>query len=593
MDQVSLIRDKIDIVSYIGEFVTLKKAGRNFKANCPFHSESTPSFMVSPERQMWHCFGCGKGGDIYSFLMEYERVEFPEALRILAKRAGIELVSQQFSTGVSSKKEQIYQLNNIAKEFYHYVLTKHAVGKKALEYLKNRGVTEKMIETFQLGFAPGNATALVTYLINKKKYKKEEVIEAGLAVQTSNRLIDFFRGRLMFTLVDHRDNVVGFSGRILEDNPNVSKYVNTRETPAYHKGEHMFGINVTKDAIRRENHVIIMEGEFDVISSFQHGVSNVVAVKGTALTENQVNLLGRYAQKITFCFDGDKAGFEAMKRSLPIVEKKGLTPTVIEIPGGKDPDEALQQEPGLFKRAVREDESIYDYLFKKTLQTADIQTAEGKRQASDLLLPLIADIKNEIIKEHYVKKISQELDTSRESIIRELQRLSRNVVVKVPKSPPKQKQSKEEMMEEYLLALILQSEHPKALFDKAITILSDSMSRERAYHKIMDQLFRHFEHSETFDGKKFSDGLPKELLESYDKCFLRPVPTFDDQEKLFKEVEKASQQLKVIYLQHRLKQLAEEISEKEKNDTEDVIIGEHVAMLKRQYSQILTQLQQK
>lgn len=590
MDQVSLIRDKIDIAAFIGEFVTLKKAGRNFKANCPFHSESTPSFMVSPERQMWHCFGCGKGGDIYSFLMEYERVEFPEALRMLAKRAGIELVSRQFSTGVSSKKEQIYQINNLAKEFYHYVLTKHAAGKKALEYVMARGISEKMIETFQLGFAPGNGTALINYLLNKKKYKKEEVIEAGLAVQTSNRLIDFFRGRLMFTLIDHRDNVVGFSGRILDNNPNVSKYVNTRETLAYHKGEHVFGLNVTKDAIRRENHVIIAEGEFDVISCFQHGISTVVAVKGTALTENQVNLLARYAQKITFCFDGDKAGFEAMKRSLPIVEKKDLTPTVIEIPGGKDPDESLQKEPGIFKKAVREDISIYDYLFKKTFALYDIQTAEGKRQASIQLLPFIANIKNEIIKEHYIKQLSQKLDTSRESIGRELQRITKNIEVKIPQSPPKQKQTKEEMLEEYLLALILQSNHPKSLFDKAITILSDTMSKERAYHKIMDQLFKHFEHTDNFDGKKFSDNLPKELVESYDKCFLRPLPIFEDQDKLGKEVEKISHQLKRLYLQQKLKQLAEAITKKEDQELEDGK-EEKIAELKRQYSQLLSQLQ--
>lgn len=569
MDQVALIREKIDIAAFVGEFVTLKKAGRNFKANCPFHSESTPSFMVSPERQMWHCFGCGKGGDVYSFLMEYERVEFPEALRILAKRAGIELVSRQFATGVSSKKEQIYQLNNLAKVYYHYVLTKHAVGERALDYLHKRGVTEKMIDTFQLGFSPGNGTALVNYLIDKKKYKKEDLIEAGLAVQTSNRLIDFFRGRLMFTLVDHRDNVVGFSGRILDNNPNISKYVNTRETLAYHKGEHVFGLNVTKDAIRRENHVIIAEGEFDVISCFQHGVSNIVAVKGTALTENQVSLLARYAQKITFCFDGDKAGFEAMKRSLPLVEKKGLTPTVIEIPGGKDPDEALQKEPGVFKKAVREDLSIYDYLFKKIFGEYDLQTAEGKRQASDQLLPFIAEIKNEIIKEHYIKQLSHTLNTSRESIGRELHRLSSNVVVKIPKPIPKQRQAKEEMMEEYLLALILQSDHPKFFFDKAIRILSDSMSRERAHHKIMDQLFVHFEHTDAFDGKKFSYDLPKELLESYDKCFLRPLPIFDGKDKLLTEVEKKANELKDLYRKQHRMQLAEEIAQKEKEGKED------------------------
>ena len=183
----------------------------------------------------------------------------------------------------------------------------------------------------------------------------------------------------MFPLIDHRDNVVGFAGRIMHDDESSSKYINTRETLIYHKGEQFYGLNITKDAIRRENQAIIVEGEFDVISCFEHGIGNVVAVKGTALTESQVNLLGRFAQKITFCFDGDKAGQDAIKRSLAVVEKKGLTPTVIEIPGGKDPDEALKNEPGLFKKAVHEDIGIYDYLFDKMLASVSIDSDRGKK----------------------------------------------------------------------------------------------------------------------------------------------------------------------------------------------------------------------
>src|SRR6185437_12084031 len=366
MDQVSQIREKIDIVSFISEFIPLKKTGRNFKANCPFHGEKTPSFVVSPERQIWHCFGCSKGGDVYTFLMEYERLEFPEALRTLAKRTGIELKSQEKNTGLATQKERLYQINSLAKEYYHYVLTRHPAGKRALDYLKNRGVSDKIIETFMLGFAPmGNA--LTKYPLSKKKFAREDLVAAGVVFQKGRDVVDFFRGRLMFPLIDHRDNVVGFAGRILDSDSSTSKYINTRETLIYHKGEQFYGLNITKNAIRKENQAIIVEGEFDVISCFENGIANVVAVKGTALTEAQVNLLGRFAQKITFCFDGDKAGQEAIKRSLAVVERKGLTPTVIEIPGGKDPDEALKNEPGLFKKAAREDRNIYDYLFDKAL----------------------------------------------------------------------------------------------------------------------------------------------------------------------------------------------------------------------------------
>lgn len=208
MDQVAQIRDKIDLVSLLGEYITVSRAGKNFKAVCPFHNEKSPSFVISPERQIWHCFGCGKGGDCYTFLMEYERLEFPEALRMLAARAGITLEKQRQPDGFASKKETMYQMNTLAKEFYHYVLTKHAAGKQAMEYLKSRGVTDKIIETFAIGFAPSAGNTLVNYLLNKKQYSKEEIVEAGLAGQQDGRVYDFFRGRVMFPLIDHRDNVL-------------------------------------------------------------------------------------------------------------------------------------------------------------------------------------------------------------------------------------------------------------------------------------------------------------------------------------------------------------------------------------------------
>jgi len=588
MDQVAQIRGKIDIVSLLSEYMTLKKAGRNFKALCPFHSEKTASFVVSPERQIWHCFGgCNKGGDVYQFIIEYEKVDFPEALRILAKRAGIELVSQSYSSGESSKKERLYQINSLAKEYYHFVLTKHQAGKKASTYLKNRGIDPKVIETFKLGFAPVDGRDLTKYLIDKKRFSKEEVLEAGLGYQRGSDVVDFFRGRLMFPLIDHRDNVVGFAGRILDNSDTTSKYINTRETLIYHKGDQIYGLNITKDAIRREAQAIIVEGEFDVLSCFQNGVGNVIAVKGTALTDSQVNLLSRFTQKITFCFDGDKAGQEAIKRSLVVVEKKGLSPTVIEIPGMKDPDEALSENPALFKKAVKEDLPVYDYLLEKALAREDIKTAEGKKKVADLMLPFVAQITNEIIKEHYLKKIADSLDTSYESIAKEIESLARRETKVKTEDIVKVKRSKEETLEEYLMALIIQSEKPKLAIQKAISILSDSMGKDRAYHKIMDRLLGHFENTETFDGKQFADGLPKELVSAYDTSMLFPLPVFDDEEKLLAEVEKAAQKLKITYIQEKMKQLAAEIKQEEIKEKKEPEVLEE---LKKQYSDLASYL---
>lgn len=556
MDEVALIREKIDIVSFISEFIPLKKAGRNFKANCPFHTEKSPSFMVNPERQIWHCFGCSKGGDIYSFLMEYERLEFPEALRMLAKRTGITLPERPSQVAQTSRKEKIYQLNNLAREYYHFVLTKHPAGQIARKYLEERGVTPQIIQTFMLGFAPGTGNALAKYLIEKKLFPKVDLIDAGLAVQYTERIRDFFRGRLIFPLVDHRDNVVGFSGRVLDKNATTAKYINTRDTLVYHKGDHVYGLNITKEAIRKANQVIICEGEFDVISCFHNGIANVVGVKGTALTENQVNLLARFAAKITFCFDGDKAGQEAIKRSVLVVEKKGLLSSVIEIPNGKDPDEALRLEPGLFKKAAREDVGVYDYLLAKATAAANPVTAEGKKQISDEILPLLAGIKNEIIKEHYLRKIAGLLETSYESIVKEIEHMTKKEQKVVVKTTPQVRRPKEERIEEYLLALIIQSEDPKVAVQKAVACLSDSLPQERSGQKILHLIFGHFEKTDLFEGKSFAHSLPAELVAGFDTSLLYPLPLFEDQHKLLSEVDKKATELKEIYNRKKIKTLS-------------------------------------
>jgi len=311
----------------------------------------------------------------------------------------------------------------------------------------------------------------------------------------------------------------------------------------------------------------------------------VVGVKGTALTENQVNLLSRFTQKITFCFDGDKAGQEAIKRSLTVVEKKGLTPTVIEIPDGKDPDESLKLNSALFKKAVREDIGIYDYLLSRAIISSDVTTAAGKKQVSDLLLPLISHITNEIIKEHYLKKISNELDTSYDSINKEMQRLVRQESVKAVKILPKAKRNKEEVREEYLLALIIQNEHPKLLIDAAMTILSPVMTKERSIQKILLLLAAHFENTEQFDMKTYGDELAQELVSSYNTCLLFPLSPFDSDEKLLEEVVKKAEELKIFYIQQQMKKLAGEIKQKEEEGIE-----EDVDILKKNYSDLASLL---
>lgn len=584
MDDVARVRERIDIVSLISEYVPLKKMGRNFKALCPFHSEKTPSFVVSPERQIWHCFGgCGKGGDCFTFLMEYEKLEFVEALRILAKKAGVELRESSFQTGMSSKKEKIYLLNRLVNEFYHYVLTKHPAGRLALSYLQNvRKIELPLIETFSLGFSPKN-NALSSYLIRKKGHKAKDLIEAGLAFQKDKDVVDFFRGRIMFPLFDHRSNIVGFSGRIQEEAAGLGgKYINTRDTLAYHKGSMFFGLNIAKDEIKKKDRAIVVEGEFDTISMFKEGIKNVVAIKGTALTDNQARLLSRFTKNISLCFDSDSAGYEATKRSLSVLEEKGFSIAAIVITNGKDADEAIKNDPNAIKKAIKESENVYDYIFDHTFKLFNKNSIDGKRKMSDELLPIIHNIENEIVKEHYLKKLSIELDTSYESLIKQAERIEKKEVIGQDKTITKiDKRSRREVLEEYFLALIIQYENLNLILDNVITILKDYTFEAPSYKKILDNLTFYFKKHNVFDSKKFLSTLPVELVRAFDACFLFPMPRFLNSKKNEEEIEKVARELRVIFLKDKIKLKTYDLKtkEKEENSKEIEVLGKEVSLL--------------
>lgn len=575
MDHISQIREKIDIVALISEYLPLKQMGRNFKRTCPFHNEKTPSFVVSPERQIWHCFGCNRGGDAFTFLMEYENLEFPEALRILAKKAGVELVTSRFETGISSQKETIYRMNRLAAEFYHYLLVKHNVGRKAYQYLaEERKIKPQVIETFTLGFSPNVGNKLSQYLQQKKGFSKKDLLVSGLSFERQAEVMDFFAGRIMFPLFDHRDNVIGFSGRIFGPSTNSglnsSKYVNTRETLVYHKGSTFFGLNIAKQDIKKEDKAIIMEGEFDVMSSFQEGVRNVVAVKGTALTESQVNLLSRFTSKISLCFDKDSAGQEAVKRSIPILEKKGIAITLVDIPAGKDPDELVHQNSTELKKAVKNEIGIYDFLFSQSFSHFDKTTANGKKNISDELLPFFSAIENEIIKEHYLKKLSQGLDISYESIIKQIEKLQKRSDKSLD-SVKRDKKSRRELLEQYLVSILVQNKETGELVKKTAKALANFKFQTPSYQRIFSLLVDYINHNSMFNSSSFAKTLQKELIEAFDICFLLPLPKNLDQEKIIEEIDRVVNDLVSLDIHARIKGLTDKIKEKEnRQELEDI-----------------------
>lgn len=589
MDQVTEIRNKTDIVSLIQTFLPLKKAGHNFKTNCPFHGEKTPSFVVSPERQIWHCFGCGKGGDVYSFLMDFERMEFPEALRILAEKAGVQLEQKGFDTTTSSKKEIIYKLNSQAQEFYHFLLTKHKAGHQALSYLTDqRHIKLQTIGTYKLGFAPQTGTALTAYLVQKKKYNSEDLLEAGLATKRGGTIVDFFQGRVIFPLHDHRGNIIGFSGRIMVQSDFTSKYINTRETLVYHKGSVFFGLDSSKEAIKKQNKACIMEGELDVIAAFQEGVTNTVAIKGTALTEDQVNLLSRFTKNIALCLDGDAAGQEAMKRSLLVLEKKGLTTTVVVIPNGKDPDEAIKTDPIAFKKAVTHDIPVYDVLLDVLTKKHTTKTAEGKKIVGDEYLSFVYHISNEIVKEHYLRLLSKTIDVSYEALLKEMDRVQKKEVIKQEVFIPKQQGTREEIMEEYLVALLVQHASPFLLLSTIRDFVKEYQWLTPSLAKIVENLDQFVANQKSFSTKDLLAHLPQELIHTFDRCYLLTLPSFQNDDYYSQEVSKIAEDLYVLGLKRQIKSISDQIRKMDESENEEIIIS-----LQQTLTPLLAKLAQK
>ncbi|OIP57203.1 MAG: DNA primase [Candidatus Levybacteria bacterium CG_4_10_14_0_2_um_filter_36_16] len=582
MDDVEKVKQKLDIVDVIGEFIPLKKGGRNFKAVCPFHSEKSPSFTVSPERQIWHCFGCAKGGDIFTFVQEYEHLEFGQTLKLLAQKAGIELTQSAFRTERENVKETIYSANNLAAQFYNFLLTKHPVGKKALLYLtQERKIPLALINTFMIGYAPSKSS-LSEYLVKKKKYKEEDIEKAGLAFRRGGRLIDFFYERIIFPIQDARSNIIAFSGRVLD--AALPKYVNTRETLVYIKGDTVFGLPQARDAIKKEGKVIVVEGEFDVITAHKEGISNIVAVKGTSLTENQIKLLKRFTQKLVFCFDTDPAGTEAQRRSIELIEKEGVGATVVVPPEGKDPDEILRENPIAFKKAVKNDTNIYDFIIDSAFGQFDSKSAEGKKKILEKTLPFLWGIENEVLKEHYLKKLAGVLDASLDAILREVEKIKKPQE-KEDADETAKKLPRQEVLEGYLISIILQSKNPRDLIKKAEIALLDIPLTTLSYSQLFSHLVSCSDSSSEFSIEAFTKTLPAELVPASDTCFLAPIPSFSEDAGISIEFDKTLSEVRSLAIKSRLKNLTEEVKNEEKNGQE-----ENVSRLREEFKSLAEKL---
>lgn len=407
------VRSRLNIEDVIGEYVQLKRAGRNFKGLSPFSNEKTPSFFVSPDKQIWHDFSSNKGGDIFSFVMEVEGFDFRASLEHLARKAGVDLsiYDSQGGQEIAEFKKKLYKIHDFAKKYYQQSLIKN---QHAMNYVfKKRGLSKQVVQDFGIGYAPDSGDALVKFLI-KKGFSNKQLSRAGLTNRFGG---DLFRGRMILPLTDPSGQVIGFTGRIITDEPNAPKYLNTPQTILYDKGRHVFGLSLAKESIRKNNYSVIVEGNLDVVSSHQSGVTNVVATAGTAMTENHLKALSRLSNDIRLAFDSDKAGLTATERAIVISQNVGVDLTIITLPKGvKDPDELIKKDSKLWQQSIAEAEPAIDWVIKQYASREDMNTAIGKRRFTTVALNIIKMLRDSVEQEHYLSIVAKICDSSIEAL---------------------------------------------------------------------------------------------------------------------------------------------------------------------------------
>ncbi|MBU1255352.1 DNA primase, partial [Patescibacteria group bacterium] len=455
------IKSKLDIIDVIGGYIKLQKSGRNYKAPCPFHSEKTPSFMVSPEKQLWRCFGCNRGGSIFDFIMEIEGVEFGDALRTLAQRAGVELnkVNPKLAAQWKTERTRLYEICDLANRFFIKQLESKA-GKDIQKYLFSRGLKLKTIKDWEVGYAPNHWQGLLDFL-NGRGYSDEEIMKTGLIVKSetgkSKRgYYDRFRDRIIFPIKNINEAVIGFTGRENPNNPDerMGKYINTPNTLIYDKSQVLYGLDKAKLDIRKKNLCILVEGQTDVLMSHQEGFNNIIASSGTALTEHQLKIIKRYTQNLAMAFDMDLAGEIATKRGIDLAIQSGLNVKVINLPNNQDPADCLQKNVSAWSNAVNQAKGFVEFYLESIFVKNDPFTGEGKKIISQEFLPVIRKIPNKVEQAHWLQELAQRIKVSESILMEELKKIKEPIINR-PLDYLEDKKDNKECLEEYTIGLIL------------------------------------------------------------------------------------------------------------------------------------------
>lgn len=566
---INEVRERNNIIEVISEYVTLKKAGRTYKGLCPFHKEKTPSFVVDPLKQLYHCFGCGEGGNVFTFIMKTDNLDFPEAVEALAKRIGYSLHYEKTgSPEIKSRQARLYEANSSAVEYYHQILLSEEKGKRAREYLKGRGYSRDIVETFKLGYALTEWDGLTKHLY-KKGFKSEELERAGLSIRgEKGSYYDRFRDRVIFPIFDIKGQAVGFGGRVLDDS--LPKYLNSPETPIYHKGSLLYNLSNAKGEIVKEGQALVVEGYTDVISLFSAGAKNVVATSGTAFTSDHLRLLARFTDKVVLVFDADLAGKSAAERGLELLGESRVDISVATLPEGLDPAEVVSEKGNdEFRRLIDRAVSLIDFCLSQAIMKHDLSKAQGRIRASEETLSVVAALSNKIAQEEALKTLAQKIAVSEDALRLEFKKLSSRPSRgrREPTAAERPRPEGERFSDDP--ATIAQSQREKEILK---LILQHPVEFRNKQAELSEDLFVHPEHKRIFSFLKNQTGAaaaePADMMTQISESgfqkmlsqfLVEPIQT-TDQEKYFEDI---LRRMKEFKLQRQIDNLKKQLDHPE------------------------------
>ncbi len=565
-DLADRIRERIDIISIISEHINLKKSGQNYKGLCPFHSEKTPSFTVSPAKQIFHCFGCGVGGNVFHFLMRYDSLTFPQALRYLGERAGIKIPEPGKREGIEKdNKEELYKANELAAEYFYNNLAESREAEEARGYLKKRGIEKNTIEEFKIGYSLPQWEAAYRYL-RQKGIDAATLEKAGLIIKKENGFYDRFRGRIIFPILDLKKRVIGFGGRVIDDS--LPKYINSPESPIYIKGENLYCLEKARQEIVRRGYLLIVEGYLDAIMTYQMGVRNAAATLGTALTQGHIRLIKRFTNNLILIFDPDAAGKKAAIRSAPLFLEAGMKVKVAALTEGTDPDTFLRKNGvDAFVERLKNSERLFDFVFSEVRGKDHLTAIDDKMKVVNELLPLINGIPGRIEKNLYIKRLAEGLGIDETDILAELKALSQKKALRSGEKARSEAQPQRPAAhcggakaEEMLIHIMLNDE---AIARKVRGHLGTDDFRDPNYRKAAGIIYRAIDEGKGLnDLSGIDDPVVANLLSSLS---IRDLE-YDDLEQSFND---CVQKIKGRGIKDRMRELQERLSAAEKKgDTE-------------------------